>query len=211
MTSLVHEPRTTNATADEVSAQDLRLLEIHAADVKSKAMELTDAWGQAMFILDRSFVEEVFDTLGFRPEVVTSVYDGIRSLGYVEHQRRDEDVEHEVTWHAVDATCLTLRGVVGLETAMATIDDMSVETLLNEHHALFVSLMAVMPDYATNLMFSPEVASTVLATFGAYVSADKLYSLAATYGEQVTLDLEGRRGVSTQFLRSLALTISARI
>ena len=76
---------------------------------------------------------------------------------------------------------------------------------------LFETLMNVMPDYTQRLMFSPEVAATVMSTLGANVSADTIYDLAWRYGGQVTKDLDGRRGVSTQFIRSLTLTIAARL
>jgi hypothetical protein len=196
---------------DVIGRENLERLRARSSDLSAKAMELTDAWGQAMFVLDRPLVERLFSTLGFSDEVAAGVYDGVRSLAYVEREQDGGEPQPEVTWHAVDATCLTLRGCVGLGSAMSDIDDESVEGFIDGHLDLFEELMEAMPSYARSLMFSPEVASVVIGAFGADLSADKLYELAATYGRQVTEDLEGRRGVSTQFVRSLTLTIAARI
>jgi hypothetical protein len=197
-------------TVDEVDLSAIERLRTHSADVTTKAMELTDAWGQAMFILDRRLVKDLFSTLGFSEEVSSRVYDAVRSLSYVQHRVQGGGSRPEVTWHAMDATCMTLRGALGLGSAMGSIDDSNVEAFLEENADLFEKLMEWMPDYARHLMFSPEVAATVVATLGGNLRAGKIYELAATYGRQVTRDLDGRRGVSTQFIRSLTLTIAAR-
>lgn len=196
---------------ERVTVEGLDNLKTCAQDVMAKAMQLTDAWGQAMFIMDKPLVERLFSTLGFSGAVCAGVYEGVRSLAYVQHKRVDADTQTEFTWHAMDAAVMTLRGIVGLGTAMAGINDTNVEAFIEGNKDLFEKLMGVMPDYTANLMFSPEVAATVVATLGGNISADKIYEMAWKHGRQVTKDLDGRRGVSTQFVRSLTLTISARI
>jgi hypothetical protein len=108
----------------------------------------------------------------------------------------------------MDAAVMTLRGAtrVGAPTG---IDDRNIEDFLETHRPLFDMVMTVMPHYTSRLMFSPEVAATVMASLGIGLSADKIYQLGASYGRQVTLDIEGRRGVSTQFIRALSLTVAA--
>jgi len=197
-------------SVEQVSLNGLDRLRANSEDLVGKAMELTDSWGQAMFIMDPPLVEKLFSTLGFSRAVSAKVYDAVRSLSYVQHEVQGATTQPEVTWHAMDATCMTLRGAVGLGSAMAGIDDGNVEEFLEDNRALFEKLMDTIPDYTRNLMFSPEVAATVVATLGGKVSADKIYEMGSMYGRQVTLDLEGRRGVSTQFIRALTLTISAR-
>jgi len=194
-----------------VGVAALNRLQVCSDDLCRKAMELTDSWGQAMFILCPATVQKIFSALGFRNEVCTRVYDAVRALSYVDHRQEGKPNQSEMTWHIVDAACMTLRGVVGLGSAMASINDETVEDFLQNNAELFQQLMKAMPDYTAYLMFSPEVAATVVASLGGNLSADKIYELAFTHGGQVTKDLEGRRGVSTQFIRSLTLTISARI
>ena len=195
----------------EVSVAHVQRLKTHAQDLVSKAMELTDAWGQAMFVMDRPLVEGVFRALGFREDVCSKVYEGVRELAYVSHRQRGLPTQSEVTWHAVDAACLTLRGAVGLESALVNVHDGSVESFLTLNRDLFDTIMNVVPDYTRKLMFSPEVASKVMSCFGARVSPDVIYDLAWRYGGQTTQDLDRRCGISTQFIRALTLTICARI
>jgi hypothetical protein len=192
----------------QVGMGALNRLEAHAAEVSAKAMELTDSWGQAMFILDPLTVERVFTALGFSGPVSAHVYEAVRSLGYVRRDEHGGASRSEFTWHVMDAAVMTLRGAtrVGASTG---IDDENIEDFLETHRPLFDTVMSVMPQYTSRLMFSPEVAATVMACLGIGLSADKIYQLGATYGRQVTLDLEGRRGVSTQFIRALSLTVAA--
>ncbi|TMQ24082.1 MAG: hypothetical protein E6J90_08990 [Deltaproteobacteria bacterium] len=195
----------------QVRVADLKRLDTHAQDVMAKAMELTDAWGQAMFVMDPQLVAAVFSALGFSADVCANVYDAVRGLAYVSHRQQGLANQAEVTWHGMDATCLTLRGAVGLESALAGVNDGNVEHILERNRDLFDTIMKVVPDYTRKLMFSPEVAATVMSCFGAKVSADAIHDLAWRYGGQTTLDLDGRRGVATQFIRALTLTICARI
>jgi hypothetical protein len=54
-------------------------------------------------------------------------------------------------------------------------------------------------------------ALTVMASLGIDLSAGRIYQFGASHGCcQVTLDLEGRRGASTQFIRALTLTVAAK-
>jgi hypothetical protein len=191
---------------DQVNREGLQRLQENSQDLTSKAMELTDSWGQAMFIMDKHLVERIFSTLGFSSIICSEVYESLRSLAYV----RTQDKKPVVTWHILDAACLTLRGVVDLGSALSDVNDNNIENFLDDNIDIFDILMNVMPEYTRNLMFSPEVASVVVATLGGNLSSYKIYDLAAKYGHQATKDLEGRRGVSTQFIRSLTLTISAR-
>ena len=191
-----------------VDLDALDRLQVHAGSISAKAMELTDSWGQAMFILDPETVERVFGALGFSTPVATDVYEAVRSLEYVRRDEVGADSRSEFTWHIVDAAVMTLRGSTNVG-APVGIDDANIDRFLQANVVLFEKVMAVMPEYTSRLMFSPEVGATVMASLGIDLSADKFYELAATYGRQVTLDREGRRGISTQFIRSLSLTIAA--
>lgn len=192
---------------DEVDVRNLELFRVNSEDLTGKAMELTDSWGQAMFILDSQLVERIFSVLGFSKAVSKEVYNSLLSLEYV----RTKNEKPVVTWHILDAACLTLRGFTGLGSALSEIGDENIDDFLESNIDLFEGLMGAMPEYTQNLMFSPDVASLVVATLGGKISASKIYDLASTYGRQRTRDLEGRLGVSTQFIRSLTLTICAKL
>ncbi|MEO3974848.1 hypothetical protein [Streptomyces sp. CAU 1734] len=196
---------------NQVGAENLSYLRDEASGLGKKAMELTDSWGQAMFILDRETVEKIFSAVGFSPEVVSGVYDGVRDIAYVEHRVSGEPARSEFTYHALDAACLVLRGFRDLGTALAEADDTSAEKLIDRERELFGRIMESLPEYCRSLMFSPEVAARVVASLGGRVSAAKLYELAGEFSGRVTLDLEGRRGVSTQFIRAFTLTLSATV
>lgn len=198
-------------TVDRVDAECLSYLRDEADGLGKKAMELTDSWGQAMFILDRETVERLFSVIGFSEDVVSGVYDGVCDIAYVEHNVSGEPARAEFTYHALDAACLVLRGFTDLGAALVEVDDGNAEKLIAEERALFGRLMDSLPGYCRNLMFSPEVAARVVTSLGGNVSADKLYELAWKFGGQSTKDLEGRRGVSTQFIRAFTLTLSATV
>lgn len=195
----------------EVTPAELGRIDEHAHDVMAIAMKLTDSWGQAMFIMDGDYVAKLFTVLGYTQEVADAVYERVRNLAYVNHRIQDQADRTEFTWHITDATCLTLRGAADLSKSMASVTDDNIEATLLASKGIFEQIMDVMPDYSRKLMFSPTVASVVMATLGSSVSAEKLYDLAWRYGGQVTKDLDGRLGVSTQFVRALTLTISATI
>ncbi|MEU5429429.1 hypothetical protein AB0H73_28090 [Streptomyces olivoreticuli] len=198
-------------TVDQVDAKCLSYLRDEADGLGKKAMELTDSWGQAMFILDRETVERLFSVIGFSEDVVSGVYDGVCDIAYVKHNVSGEPDRAEFTYHALDAACLVLRGFTDLGAALDEVDDGNAEKLIAEERPLFDRIMDSLPDYCRNLMFSPEVAARVVTSLGGDVSADKLYELAWQFGGQNTKDLEGRRGVSTQFIRAFTLTLSATV
>jgi hypothetical protein len=208
---LPHSSALRTKTVEQVTVADLNNFNVHAQDVMAVAMKLTDSWGQAMFILNQNLVQNLFTALGFSAEVAANVFESVRALGYVHHRIAGESTRTEFTWHVADAACMTLRGIVGMRSAFNGIDDSNVEQFLLGNRDLFDRLMGAMPEYAANLMFSPGIGATVIETLGGAVSAEKLYEMAWTYGGQVTKDLDGRLGVSTQFVRALTLTISARI
>lgn len=195
----------------QVRLEDLARLDQHGQDVMGTAMKLTDSWGQAMFIMDGAYVATLFSVLGFSEQVSNAVYERVRSLAYVNHEIANASSRPEFTWHVTDAACLTLRGAVGLGQSMKSVNDANIEQTLLAGRDMFEGLMEAMPDYSRNLMFSPEVAAIVMGTLGANVSADTIYDLAWRYGGQTTKDLDGRRGVATQFIRSLTLAISSTI
>ena len=72
-------------------------------------------------------------------------------------------MQPEVTWHAMDATCATLRGF-GSSDRTSEINDENLGLFLRSNLDVFEKLLGVMPEYTRRLMFSPEVASTVMAT-----------------------------------------------
>jgi|GEM_PF-6752869 len=195
----------------QVQLTSLDNLRTRASSLKRLAMELTDTWGGAMFIMSPGLVESIFSTLGFQKTVATAVFESVRSLAYVQQRRSGIPPQSQFTWHGADGTVLTLRGCEDLRRAFVKVDDSTIEQVLTSNLELFGKLMDVMPDYARDLMFSTEVSCNVVNTFGACVSQDRIYDLALRFGGQHTLDLEGRRGVPTQFVRSLTLTIAATI
>jgi hypothetical protein len=194
-----------------VEPSALGRLQAHASGLKALAMELTDTWGGAMFIMSPSLVEKIFSTMGFQKSISTAVYESVRALAYVQHRRVGQPTQSEFTYHGQDGTALTLRGCVNLRKSFAGVSDGTISTLLRDNKELFGKLMDVMPEYSRDLMFSTEVACNVINTFGAQISQDRMYDLALEFGGQNTLDLEGRRGVPTQFVRSLTLTLSATV
>jgi len=196
---------------DEIRAEDLWRLTDEAPSLAKKAMELTDSWGEAMFVMDRETVEKLFATLGFSAEVVSGVYEGVRGIGYVQHDRQNLPTTSQFTYHALDAACMVLRGIPDLDTAMASVDDQNADLFIENGRDLFHRVMDALPSYCQNLMFSPEVAARVVGSFGGRVAPDTLYDLAWKFGGQVTRDSEGRRGISTQFIRAFTLTIAATI
>ncbi len=198
-------------SVESVQGSDLARLIRRGNNITSVAMELTDSWGGAMFLLDPEFVSTVFAELGFTTAVADSVYETLQEIPYVEHRRVDELTIEPVTWHKMDATCLALRGAGELRSAMSSVDNKKLAELLASHRELFDRLMQIMPDFTSKLMFAPEVGERVLGTFGSKVTADGLYDLSWEYAGQITRDLEGRRGIPTQFIRSASLIISSQL
>ena len=195
----------------EVTTSDLTRIDEHAHIIRSKAMELTDTWGGAMFIMDPERCQLLFRTLGFSPEVASEVYQRAYNLRYVQHTHADRPPTSAFTWHGPDVTVLVLRGFVEPGKAFAAVTDQTGRSYLVRNLQLFQEIMGALPEYASNLMFSTRIARDVLRTFGASLNEDTLFDLALEFGGQRTMDLEGRRGVATQFVRAFTLTLSATI
>lgn len=195
----------------QINREGLRRIEEGAQAIRAKALELTDTWGGAMFIMEPERCRKLFQALGFATDVAAEVYQRAYELHYVKHIHASGDSTSAFTWHGPDATILVLRGFEEPGNAFAAVTDETAESYLQSGHALFNEIMRVLPEYASTLMFSTEVGCNVLGAFGASISEGKLFELALKYGGQHTQDLEGRRGVSTQFVRAFTLMLSATI
>ena len=206
----------------EIGRDGLARIEKHADVIRAKAMELTDTWGGAMFIVDPHDARQVFLELGFNEQVAACVYDIVRGLKYVKHLQRAEkpansgalklaDEQSEFTWHGPDATCLVMRGFDNPSIAFCGVNDLTVRLHLDQHAALFQRVLGVLPSYAHQLMFSTQIGCGVLRAFGADISDDCLFDIALDYGGHRTTDLQGRRGVPTAFVRALTLTLSGTV
>lgn len=203
----------------EIGLDGLARIEKLANVIRAKAMELTDTWGGAMFIVDPHDARRVFLELGFNEQIADQVYDSVRGLKYVKHvqkvdetlnpeaPKRDEE-ESEFTWHGPDATCLVMRGFDNPSIAFRGVNDQTVRLHLDRNADLFQRLLGVLPEYAHKLMFSTHIGCGVLRAFGADISDECLFDIALEYGGHRTTDLQGRRGVPTAFVRALTLTLS---
>lgn len=167
----------------QINREGLRRIEEGAQAIRAKALELTDTWGGAMFIMEPERCRKLFQALGFATDVAAEVYQRAYELHYVKHIHASGDSTSAFTWHGPDATILVLRGFEEPGNAFAAVTDETAESYLQSGHALFNEIMRVLPEYA----------------------------LALKYGGQHTQDLEGRRGVSTQFVRAFTLMLSATI
>jgi hypothetical protein len=197
--------------AIEIALPGLSRIEEHADTIRAKAMELTDTWGGAMFIVSADESRRLFQALGFTEDVAAAVYRCVHDLNYVFHERATLPTGSEFTWHELDVTTLVLRGFDDPATAFVDITDETVRAHIREHRALFDGVMGAIPEYASRLMFSTRVARHVLAAFGANVSEQTLFDLALEFSGHRISDLEGRRGIATQFIRALTLTLSATL
>lgn len=195
----------------EVTTSDLTRIDERAHLIRAKAMELTDTWGGAMFIMDPARCELLFRTLGFSQEVAAVVYERAYNLGYVQHTHADGLPTSAFTWHGPDITVLVLRGFGDPGKAFTAVTDQTARSYFLRNLHLFQEIMKALPEYASNLMFSTRIACNVLRAFGASLSEDTIFDLALEFGGQRTTDLEGRRGVATQFVRAFTLTLSATI
>lgn len=200
----------TKATS-AVTPKDMARIDAYSKPLMSKAMQLTDAWG-AMFVMEEEYLRAIALALGFEDEVVSTLYEKARGLKYVVEKGTSITPDRAVfTWHGPDATFLVLRGFNDPGSAFASINDSNLEKILVEHVGLFTKIMQTLPPYTRFHMFSPEVARNVIGSFGANLTPDLLFSLAQKLGGNVTVDLEGRRGISAQFIRSVTLTLCAAI
>jgi len=194
-----------------IATQDLANIRVHARAITAKAMELTDVWG-AMFILDEEDLTTIARAIGIPEEVTARLYSAVLDLAYVrERGSRATEGRVRFTWHGDDPLVLVLRSAADLGAAMSDVTDLTVEGYIRDNSDLFTRLMVAMPSYSRSHMFAPEVAARVFASFGATVSPAKLYELAPKYGGAVCEDVEGRKGIATQFIRSVSLTLAATV
>jgi hypothetical protein len=194
-----------------VHERDLELISTNAAELNAKAMLLTDAWG-AMFILDADTVKSTIATLGMSETLGQKFYDKVRSISVVNTwgvsgTASDPKV---FTWHMLAASLLTVRGEGDLGKAMAWITNDTLESFIHANADLLKRTMALQPDYAKYLLFSPKVAANVLGVFGARVGAEELLRIAKQSDVITAEDAEGRRGIACKFARSLALVIASK-
>lgn len=193
----------------EVNVNALENLKTHADELNSTAMQLTDAWGSVMFVLDPPTISKTFETLGFSRDVSQEVYETVRSI-YAVNKFGTTD-SRVVTWHGTPASILLLRGISDLSSALSSVNDENIGIFLNENKALLEKLMEMQNETYGALLFSPQVASAVIGVFGAKVSADKIYRLAIQHGVLSTSDVEGRRGISSKFIRSMTHILAAKV
>jgi len=202
-----------NATKDlaMVTDADLEKISANAADLNEKAMLLTDAWG-AMFVLDADTVVSTVTTLGMPHALGQKFYDKVRSVSVIDTWGlKNAPANSRVfTWHMLAASILTVRGEVNLGQAMAWLDNETLRTFVRDNTDLFVRTMAIQPDYASYLLFSPQVAANVAGVFGAKVNPDEMLRVANEYGVVTAVDPEGRRGIACKFARSLTLVIASK-
>lgn len=163
----------------QINREGLRRIEEGAQAIRAKALELTDTWGGAMFIMEPERCRKLFQALGFATDVAAEVYQRAYELHYVKHIHASGDSTSAFTWHGPDATILVLRGFEEPGNAFAAVTDETAESYLQSGHALFNEIMRVLPEYASTLMFSTEVGCNVLGAFGASISEGKLFELAS--------------------------------
>ncbi len=105
---------------------------------------------------------------------------------------------------------LTVRGEVNLGQAMAWLDNDALRSFVDTNSDLLARTMAIQPDYANYLLFSPQVAANVVGVFGATVDPEEMLRVANKCGVVTAVDPEGRRGIACKFARSLALVIASK-
>jgi hypothetical protein len=194
-----------------VQESDLRRISTNATELNAKAMLLTDAWG-AMFILDPETVKNTVATLGMPKALGQKFYDAVRAVSIVDTRNLTTVAleRRPFTWHMLAASILVVRRQQNLGTAMAWVNDSTLERFVDANSDLFKRVMAIQPDYASYLLFSPRVASNVLAVFGAAATPDTLLRIASRYGVISAEDAAGRKGIACKFARSLALLIASK-
>jgi hypothetical protein len=195
----------------EIGLSGLGRIDQYADAIRAKAMELTDTWGGAMFIVDPEDSARLFKALGFQDDVAAAVYERVYGLHYVDHVHAGGDASSEFTWHGPDVTTLVLRGFDDPGTAFSSINDATARDFLLANRAKFERVLAAIPAYASKLMFSTKIGCGVLRAFGAQLSEESLFDLALEFGRHRTTDLEGRRGVPTAFVRAFTLTMSSTL
>jgi hypothetical protein len=194
-----------------VTEGDLERISANATELNAKAMLLTDAWG-AMFILDPDAVKTTVTTLGMPQALGQKFYDKVRSVSVIDTwgMKNPPPDSRVFTWHMFACSILIVRGEVDLGQAMAWLDNDTLRAFVRANHDLLTRTMAIQPDYANYLLFSPQVAANVVGVFGARVDPDEMLRLANECGVVTAIDPEGRRGIACKFARSLALAIASK-
>ncbi len=194
-------------SAPSVKPDDLKRIAQRGREISAKAMELTDAWEGVMFQLTPAELTQIATALGFNPQTAEGIHPEICALSYattLSHAGKTAIA----TYHSLDVTFLALRGFANFDRALSPYSDKNIEWVLEAHQDTFRRIRKSLPEHAARMNFKPETASAVLRSFGAEVSADKLYELASKYGTSSVIDVEGRRGVSVEFIRSVTLTLA---
>ncbi|MDR6295028.1 hypothetical protein [Pantoea dispersa] len=196
--------------ASIVSQNELSRIQDNADAIRAKAMELTDSWEGVMFALPPGDLEKMALALGFTPDVAEKIHQEIRSLAYAKTQSLTGPAAI-ATYHASDVSLLALRGVTDFDNALSHVSDSNLQQLLNDNQETFQRIRDALPEHAARMNFKPETASAVLASLGAKVSPELLYELCPKYGTTTVVDLEGRKGVTTEFIRCVTLTLGSTV
>lgn len=200
--------KTKNIKLFDVNINALNNLKENADQLNSTAMQLTDAWGSVMFVLDPKTVKKTFETIGFNSEVSESIYETVKSIYAV--SKSDDQNSKVVTWHGTPATIMLLKGIKNIKESLSDINDSNLEEHLSQNETLLNSLIELQNESYGTLLFSPKIASDVISVFGAKVSPEKIYQLAIKYGALSTSDVEGRKGISSKFIRSMTHILAAK-
>jgi len=196
--------------ATAIKPDNLKRIAQRGPQIASKAMELTDAWEGVMFQLTQQELTRIAIALGFSKAVAEGIHGEIRQLAYA--TTLDSESKAAIaTYHSLDVTFLALRDFANFDRALAPFNNDNVETVLETHHETFQRIRKSLPEHAARMNFKPETAAAVLRSFGAEISADKLYELASKWGTSSVIDVEGRRGVTVEFIRSTTLTLAASL
>lgn len=193
-----------------VSQNELSRISVNAAAIRAKAMELTDSWEGVMFALPAEDLENMALALDFIPDVAEKIHNEIRALGYAKTQSLTGPVSI-ATYHASDVSLLALRGVTDFDNALSHVNDSNLQQLLNDNQETFQRIRDALPEHSARMNFKPETASAVLAALGATVSPELLYEICPKYGTTTVIDLEGRKGVTTEFIRCVTLTLGSTV
>lgn len=196
--------------APAVGIGALANISANANAIRAKAMELTDSWAGVMFALSPEELEDIAMALGFEQSVARKIHYEIRGLEYA-HTTGKSISGPITTYHALDVTFMALRGFEDYDNALAYFGDHNLKDVLEANQDTFQRVKQALPEHAARMNFKPETAASVLRSFGAQVSPDLLYDLASRYDTTSVVDIEGRRGVSVEFIRCVTLTLASTL
>ncbi|KMW72524.1 hypothetical protein TI10_13805 [Photorhabdus luminescens subsp. luminescens] len=197
-------------SSEMVSQNELCRISDNADAIRAKAMELTDSWEGVMFALSEEELENIALALEFSPDVAGKIHNKLKTLRYAKIQSQ-AGPSFIVTYHILDVSLLALRGVTCFDNALSHVNDFNLQSILNENQDTFQKIRATLPEHAARMNFKPETAAAVLKALGANISPDLLYELCPKYGTSSVIDLEGRRGVTTEFIRCVTLTLGTTL